>query len=343
MSSLGSRIRSKVEIDEEYENITYEYFHIPAPTAFHADLNYLYRLKKRKAEIDLVHSHMLSGAVASCLLNLPSILTLHGMVWREKNYQSNPYSHLTYKINGVRFQYASSKLTKMIAISPYVIEEVDGLLNNQSINMEVIENPISDIFFTVNKEEVEGLLIYPGGIGRLKNQIGLIQALDLLKREKIRFHCILPGPVVDNGYLSELRSTIKKCGLEKDITIPGVFSLSQLLDLYSKASIMALTSFQETAPMIISEAMAAGIPVVASRIAGIPHMVSSGESGFLIDPQSSEEIAEYLAILLGDDLLRRRMQEESRRIANSRWRNDLIVSKQLDEYRNAVAFVQSLS
>lgn len=343
MSSSGSRSRSLFEIDEEYQNISFEYFKRMVPTALLSDLDYYLRVKNREEPIDLVHSHAISGAAVGCLLRLPTVLTLHGMVWKEKQFVSNPYSRLAMEINAARFQYASSRLAKLIAISPYVIGEVDEFLRSETVPREVIENPVSDLFFSVEKQEVEGLLIYPAGINSRKNQMGLIRALDLLKREKIEFHCVLPGPTGDDEHLSHLLGAIRKFGLEKDVTLPGTIPFTDLLRLYSEASVMVMTSLQETAPMVISEAMATGTPVIASRISGVPYMVAHGESGFLIDPQSPDDIATSTALLLDDSTLRRRMGEESKRIAASRWRNDLIIGKQLDAYQDAVATQPSAS
>ena len=336
MSSLGSRSRSLFENDDEYSNISFESFKKMAPTALLSDLNYYLRFKNREEPIDLVHTHAISGAVASCLHRLPTVLTLHGMVWREKQFESNPYSRLAMEINAARFQYASSRLVELIAISPYVIDEVDGFLKNATVKRDVIENPVSDIFFSVDKREVEGLLLYPAGINSRKNQIDLIRALDLLKKEKVEFHCVLPGPA-DGEYLSQLLGAIKKFGLEKDVTLPGTIPFADLLNLYSEASIMVMASRQETAPMVISEAMATGTPVVAPRISGIPYMVAPGESGFLVDPGSPDDIATSTALLLDDSTLRRRMGAASKRIAASRWRNDIIIGKQLDVYLDAVS------
>lgn len=343
MSSLGKQTRSSMETEEEYGNINYEFFKKMVPSALLSDLNYFYRMKKSREKIDLVHSHPPSGAVAGCLLHLPSVLTIHGMYWRERNFLSDPYSRFGMEMNNARVRYVAPRLAKLIAISPYVIDEIEDHLKMDSINTAVIENPISDLFFSVNKEEVEGLLIYPGRIIIRKNHVSLVKAMNLIKKDNIKFHCVLPGSSGDDESLVELRRMIKKSGLENDITIPGVIPFSDLLELYSQASIMVMTSLQETAPMVISEAMATGTPVIASRISGIPYMVSQGESGFLIDPKSPEEIAKFTAILLDDDVLRRRMQKEARRIADSRWRNDLIIGKQLDEYRNAAAALPSSS
>jgi glycosyltransferase involved in cell wall biosynthesis len=333
MSSMGTDFQSTFETDEKFGNITYEYFRKIVPTAVFSDLNYYLHIKKRRDEIDLIHSHPISGAVAGAFLHLPRIFTLHGMYWKEKLHDPYLYSRLMYgDLNIRRFRYVSSRIKKLIAISPYVISEVDQFLKTGIPPVEVIENPVSDIFFEQEKQEKEGLLLFPGMIDPRKNQSALIKALDLLKKDKVNFHCVLPGPIVDQDYYESLKSLIKKYGLEQEVTIPGIVPFEHLLTLYRQAGILVLTSLQETAPMIISEAMAGGTPVVASRVSGIPYMVSEGNSGYLINPDSPEGVARHLALLLTDDALRKKFGAESRRIAESRWKCEVIVNKQLQEY-----------
>ncbi len=333
MSSLGTNFHSAFASDDAFGNITYEYFRKMIPSAFFSDLNYYLHLKKRKDSIDLLHSHPISGATAGAFLSIPTIFTLHGMYWREKTLEPSMYSRFAYgELNVLRFRYVSRRIKKLIAISPYVINEVHDFLKTRVPATEVIENPVSDRFFEQEKREEEGLILYPASLTPLKNQHALIEALALLKSENVRFHCILPGSLGNEEYVQKLQKLIRSSNLEKDVIIPGPAPLDQMLSLYSRASILAVTSLQETAPMIVSEAMANSIPVVASRISGIPYMVSEGNSGFTLDPSRPREIADRLRILLDDSALRKKFGEKSRQIAESRWRSDVIVNRQLDQY-----------
>ena len=88
--------------------------------------------------------------------------------------------------------------------------------------------------------------------------------------------------------------------------------------------------------MGIAEAMAAGVPVVASDRCGMPYMVRHGETGFLVDPQDVEELAARLAVLLGDPGRRRRMGELARTLARDRFHPDVVARRTLDVYRDAV-------
>ena len=333
MSPLGTDFRSRFETDEKFGNIRYEYFKKVVPTSLFSDMNFYLHLKNQKNAIDLIHSHPIAGAMAGSFLHRPTIFTLHGMYWKEKLYDPSIYSKFAYgELNIRRFRYVSRRIKKLIAISPYVINEVRQFLKTNVPDTEVIENPVSDVFFEQEKKEKEGLILYPASISPLKNQRILIEALHRLKKEHCRFQCILPGPVADYGYYKELQHLIHSCDLEKEITMPGPAPLGQMLALYSEASLLAVTSLQETAPLIVSEAMATGTPVLASHISGIPYMVSEGNSGLLINPLDPVEISDKIRMVLDDDSLRKKFGTESRRIAQSRWKSDIITNKLIDLY-----------
>jgi glycosyltransferase involved in cell wall biosynthesis len=332
MSTTGSSVHSLQETDEKYGNISYEFFRPLVPNAILSDVNYLFHIKKGKKKIDLLHSHDISGAFVGTLLKIPTILTLHGMVWKELDFYPGMYSKFTFKLHMQRLKYASRRLKKLIAISPYVTREIDQFLTTGVPDTEVIENPIADVFFEQEKQEKEGLIIYPAYVNPLKNQYTLIEALSRLKKDNIRFHCILPGLIRDSEYYTRLQKLIHSFHLEEDVTIPGPLPLEQMLRLYTEASIMVMTSYQETAPLIIAEAMATGTPVIASRVSGIPSMVSEDTSGLLIDPHDPQEIADKIELLLHDRALRTKMQKESRKIALSRWKSEVITDKLIDLY-----------
>jgi len=332
LSSTGTTFRSLFENDDTYSNISIEYFKKMVPSAFLSDINFLLHIKKRGKKIDLLHSHALSGALIGTVIKVPTVLTLHGMVWKEKYYAPNFYSRLTVEMNLLRFRYISSRLKKVFAISPYVTDEIETFLGRKYANSVLIENPVSDVFFTMQKKETENLLIYPGVITPRKNQICVIRALARLKKDNEKFHCVLPGSIGDINYFNDIKKLIKIHDLEKNVTVPGPLPFKKLSDLFSEASIMVMTSLQETAPLVISEAMASGTPVIAPDISGIPYMVSDGNSGFLIDPASPEDIADHISVLLNDCSLREKFKENSKQIAESRWKSEIIVKKQLDEY-----------
>jgi glycosyltransferase involved in cell wall biosynthesis len=101
---------------------------------------------------------------------------------------------------------------------------------------------------------------------------------------------------------------------------------------YERASCLALCSFQENAPVVISEAMAAGVPVVASEVGGIPSMVEDGATGRLVDPRDHLRIARALADVLEPDR-GERMSRRAREVAGERFRASAVAQKTFNVYR----------
>ena len=85
--------------------------------------------------------------------------------------------------------------------------------------------------------------------------------------------------------------------------------------------------------MAIAEAMAAGIPVIASNRCGMPYMIEDGRTGFLVDPESTEQIADRLVRLLASHELCCEMGEAGRRMALKRFHPLAVAEKTVAVYR----------
>ncbi len=94
------------------------------------------------------------------------------------------------------------------------------------------------------------------------------------------------------------------------IILPGF--RSDLDALIAAADVVVLPSFTEGLPNVALEASAAGVPVVATAVGGTPEVVADGATGFLVPPGNPTTLAEKIAVLLDDELLRRRMGEAGR-------------------------------
>jgi len=85
--------------------------------------------------------------------------------------------------------------------------------------------------------------------------------------------------------------------------------------MYAAADIFVLPSMAEGDPLVTLEAMASGLPVIATRVGGIPNQVRDDWNGFLVDPGNEEQLAERIAYLLENPEERKRMALNSRRRA----------------------------
>jgi glycosyltransferase involved in cell wall biosynthesis len=82
--------------------------------------------------------------------------------------------------------------------------------------------------------------------------------------------------------------------------------------LMREADLLCLPSYMEGRPNVVNEAMASGIPVITTRIGGVPDMLVEGETAFLTIPGDIDELRKYLTILVNDPELRRKMGKAGR-------------------------------
>ena len=168
---------------------------------------------------------------------------------------------------------------------------------------------------TINQKEMAGLpcapvgekaelsLLFVGRVVPLKGLHYLIQALSDLK-DPPPFHLTIVGPLYgseDGGYEFTLRRLIQEKGLGPQVTLTGNISDRRELEKYFlQADFFILPSLTEGAPKAICEAMAYGLPVLASRVGGIPLLVRDGLDGLLIDPRKPADLAAALGSMLRD-------------------------------------------
>jgi glycosyltransferase involved in cell wall biosynthesis len=146
-------------------------------------------------------------------------------------------------------------------------------------------------------------------VGRLaleKGVIHLIRAVgDLVANENTEISL----DVVGEGEEEEgLRREVMRLGLNEYVNFWGYMDYGdKLLSMYRTCDIYILPSLTEGWPQTLFEAMACGVPVIATRVGGIPHLIDDGNNGLLVNPGSSCEISNAVRRLMNDCELRRRL------------------------------------
>lgn len=144
-------------------------------------------------------------------------------------------------------------------------------------------------------------------VGRLsseKGQVVLVQACKLLadRGVDVRLTLIGSGPLE-----STIREEIVRSGMEEVVQLPGEKRADEVRRELEHSDIFCLPSFAEGLPISIMEAMAVGVPVIASAISGIPELVVNKETGLTVPPGNAEELANAIELLLKDDEARKAM------------------------------------
>jgi glycosyltransferase involved in cell wall biosynthesis len=145
-------------------------------------------------------------------------------------------------------------------------------------------------------------------VGRLADGKGLFDLLDVFERLSA-CHDVKLRIVGDGPLLSDLRRAVEIRGLD-DVTLCGY--VEDVAAELATADIFVLPSYREGTPRVITEALAVGVPVVSTAIAGIPDQVSDGESGLLVEPGDRDALEVALSRLVESPDQRRQMGRTAR-------------------------------
>lgn len=150
-------------------------------------------------------------------------------------------------------------------------------------------------------------------VGRLspeKGQSGLLDAMEMVHRRGIPVTLTLVG---DGPEGEALRAQVTRQGIGSVVRFVGRQDERATLALIAAADMLVLPSFMEGLPVVLMEAMALGVPVIATRVAGIPELVRDEVSGLLFDPADWVGLADAITRLAADQPLRRRLAAKGRR------------------------------
>ncbi len=152
-------------------------------------------------------------------------------------------------------------------------------------------------------------LIYVGRMTPVKGQALLVEAVAQLRRDGLDVRATLVG---EGPQRETLISRVTELGLGGVVTLPGAVGQDEIRALYEAADVFVLPSFAEGVPVVLMEAMALELPVVTTRVAGIPELVEHGVSGYVAPPGRVEPLVDALRELAGNPDLRRSMGEAGR-------------------------------
>jgi glycosyltransferase involved in cell wall biosynthesis len=296
-----------------------------------------WRLNRKIASIapDVINAHV-AGQYAEAALqtHCPTVVTLHGIRYREVKTFKSAFSRLYKGWHIARTEgFCVKNARHIIAISPYILEEFGDLIRADVYH---IENPIADKFFTLEDRSQSDQILFAGIIIPRKQVLELLQALVEVRRSVTTAQLRLAGdkknPVDKGHYFAELQELIAREQLGGNVRFLGSLPEDELLKEYMECSLLVLPSVQETAPMVIMQAMAAGKAVVATRVGGIPYLVEDGETGLLVNSGDVPALAAAIIRLLRDDTLRGRMGQKGREMAEQRFRARAVARKTREVY-----------
>jgi glycosyltransferase involved in cell wall biosynthesis len=269
-------------------------------------------------------------AVSAVLSGRPNVLTVHGHMARIAEItraRTLSYYWLAAKLE----RFCLRRTRGVIAISSYT----RNLVSAHASRTWLVPNAVDPSFFDLRRSPGEGRrILCPAHVSPWKNQVALIDALAPLAREaafELRFAGAAdPGNVYGATFLA-------KVAQHPWCTLLGKVDRSGLQEELASAAMVVLPSLEDNCPMVVLEAAAAGVPVAASRIGGIPDLVRHGETGLLFDAGSPAGMREAVGTLLGDRALAAVLATHAKQEAAHRFSITTIARSHVEIYREVLS------
>jgi glycosyltransferase involved in cell wall biosynthesis len=281
----------------------------------------------RKIHPDLVHGQGTERyqAMTAVFSGFRSLLTIHGnmrAVARALGAKALSFHGLTGRLEAL----ALRRCDGVICLSNYTQREVGNL----AAKTWVLPNAVGPEFFQVDRaSRPRPTILCVGRICNYKNQNALIRALDAVA-EALSIRVRFAGGVGTDDYGKEfLRLVAERPWCE----FLSFLSPAQLRVHLAETDVLAHPSLEDNCPMVILEAMAAGVPVVASSIGGIPDLVQHEVTGLLCDPAQMEVFIAGIAKILTQPLVAASFGLAGRKRALERFKPEVVAREHLSIYR----------
>lgn len=178
-------------------------------------------------------------------------------------------------------------------------------------------------------------ILFLGQLGARKGIVDLVKALSIVRARYPNVHLWCGG----DGDPREVEGAIRELDLAGNVSLLGWVAGEAREDLFNRTAFLVLPSYHEGLPMAILEAMAAGMPVIATAVGGIPEAIEDGSEGFLIVPGDVSGLAAAIERMLSDDEARTTMGENAREKIRQRF-EDVKIIKNVSELYGKVGFVR---
>ena len=244
------------------------------------------------------HMHAHFGTNSAEVVMLASLLggpqysfTVHG----PEEFDKTTFLYLKEKVRHAAF---------VIAISSYTRSQLFRWADYQDWHkIHVVHCGLDASFYDVPAQAIPATpkIVCVGRICEQKGQLLLVKACSVLAKKNIAFELVLAG---DGEMRAEIETLITEQNLQKNIKITGWISSEEVRKEILSARALVLPSFAEGLPVVIMEALALKRPVLTTYIAGIPELVTNGESGWLFPAGDVEELSRVLIEFLATPLAR---------------------------------------
>jgi glycosyltransferase involved in cell wall biosynthesis len=186
----------------------------------------------------------------------------------------------------------------------------------------VVFNPIDPEFekaaLQMTVERSSSVLLSLGGMGRDKGIFDILEAAVVVRNKQPNFTIQLVGPEREPGIRAAAENEVSRQSLQECVWVQDGAWGTAKLDLFSKSSILLLPSYIENFPLVVLEAAAAGLAIIATPIGATPEFFEEGVSALFVEPGNPAKLADAILYLLDNPEERTRLAAAARKLFTER-------------------------
>lgn len=291
----------------------------------------------RTIQPDLIHGHGTENIFSyiAVTAGLPNVISMQAvMAELVRTYTSFSRTWCEHSIVRHIEAYTLRRAHRVFIEAPFVEPLIRRI--NPDLDVHVAGNIVSPPFFAVRRAErpPQRKIMFVGTLRRSKGVEEIVRAFHEVAASDpaLVLHLVGQG---DAGYVqSRLTPLIESDAAARRITMRGHLTAQEIAAEYVDAAMVVLPTHYDTSPNVITEAMVAGVPVVASAVGGLPYMLDGGESGQLVAAGDAHAVAEAIRFNLHNPEAAVARAGHARVVARHRYGAELFVSRMLDCYRS---------
>ena len=190
---------------------------------------------------------------------------------------------------------------RIIVDTAYVEDKLKAYGLKHVPEMHVIPQGIDETFYTIKCNPKSNVILCVGAIAPRKGHIYTVEMFNRLRSRGVDAKLRIIGSLADKAYYGQLKQTVADSAYKADISLEANLSREELLKAYAEAKLFVLHSREESQGIVFAEAMATGLPVVATKIGGIPYVVADGKSGLLCPYADVDAMTDMVERLMKDE------------------------------------------
>ena len=272
--------------------------------------------------------------LALSLKRLPYVFTLHGLA--EKETLDQLRRHRTIR-NYLQYAYFTFLERLLLRVAPQIIVDTayvaDAVRRKGDVHVIPQGIFVDELAQAQNAGLRRDMILSVGAFSPRKGHDLLLEAFKRVRARHAMTELVIVGAVHDRGFYDFLTGRVAELGLTEAVSLHPDASRERIVELLGQAKLFALHSQEESQGIALCEALAAGMPIVATDVGGIPYVVTQGEDGILVPFGDTRGFSDALIGLLSDESRRAEMSAKATR--NSiRFDWDSIVERIVALYRS---------